>query len=183
MCLFKASDKGQIFHVCLVCQWAVHACTSKPWRTGKCYFPALGCCRTQFLIVVRYLSESNKELSNFPGKYLVHVFLNCQIMMMTIIFKENPLLGTEKGGSFQRLTAPHCCPQSSRELVQGSAMPSSPAGRQLCVLSAGGVENPIALGWPKGRITREPLEISGVVSFLVSLAARSSPSYVLWQRE
>lgn len=49
----------------------------------------------------------------------------------------------------------------------GAAVPSSPAGRQL---SAGVVENPIVLGQPKGRTTAEPLEISGVVRFLVSLA-------------
>lgn len=103
VCLFKPSDKGQIFHVCFVCHWAGHACNSKPWRQGNA--ASLGCCRTQFLMIVRYLSESNKELSNFPGKHLLHLFLNCQVMVMTIIFKENPLL--EKGGGFQRLAAPH----------------------------------------------------------------------------
>lgn len=183
MWIVKTSNKGRIFHVCLVCHRAGHACTSKPWRTGKCYFPAMGCCRTQFLMVVRYLSERNKELSDFPGNHLVYLFLNCQVMRMTTIFKENPLLGTEKGDGFQRLAQPQISPWSCRELVQGAAMPSSPAGRQLCVPSAGVVENPTALGWPKERITAEPLEISGVVSFLVTLAARSSPSCVLWQRQ
>lgn len=83
---------------------------------------------------------------------------------------------TEKGVGFQRLAAAH---EVEGKPVQGTAMPSSPAGKRLCVLYAGGVEKPIALGWPKGRITREPLGISEVVSFLVSLAARSSPSCLL----
>lgn len=110
MWIFKPSSKGRIIHVCLVCHWAGHACTSKSWRTGKCYFPALDCCTTQILMVLRYLSESNKEISAFPGKRLVHLFLSCQLIIMTIIFKENPLLGTEKGGVFQRLAALQSCP-------------------------------------------------------------------------
>lgn len=120
--IFKSSNKIRIFHVCLVCHWAGHACTSKSWRTGKYYFPVLGCWTTQILMALRYLSESNKELSDFPGKRLLHLFLSCQLVMMTIIFKENPLLGTEKGGGFQRLAAPQSCPWSSREPVQGAAI-------------------------------------------------------------
>lgn len=96
---------------------------------------------------------------------------------MPVIFKENPRVGTEIGGvvstGSQRRTAP-----LAGELAQGLAKQSRWQGcSSVCYLQ---VILRITLPWDglKGEfvpVAAELLEISGVISFLVNLAAKFSP--------
>lgn len=100
-------------------------------------------------------------------------------MIIPIIFKENPWVGTENGGvvsaGWQHRTAP-----LAGELAQGAAKQNRWQGCSfVCYLQ---MFLRIRLPWNSLKeefvpVTAELLEISRVISFLVNLAAKFSPSH------